>query len=175
MLQSPLKIIKQLALSDRAVVADFGAGAGTHSVLFAKGFPNRVVYAVEIQKDFIPRIHRDLKEHNIKNVFPIWGDIEHPKGSKLGNGTIDYVFMAHVFSKVEDKQSCIREIVRILKPSGHVCIVDQSHTDKLYMKNTKSDNDPLAQTIRIFKQFGFSLQKELVVGTHEYGIILARQ
>ena len=47
-------VVARLALKPADVVADLGTGTGPFVVAFAKAVPSGAVYAVEIDKDFLP-------------------------------------------------------------------------------------------------------------------------
>ena len=121
---NPENIVKQLPLESGMTVADLGAGTGSYSIPIAKRVAPGKVYAVEVVKDLVNSIKDAARKEGLSNVEIIWGDIESPGGTKLADGSVNLVVMSNVLFQVESKEGLLVEAKRILKPRGHVLVID---------------------------------------------------
>lgn len=167
----PARTIAQFDLQSGSRVADLGAGVGTLSILAAHAVGDAgKVYAVEVQKNLLGKLQKNVKEARVQNVEVLWGDIERPNGTHLTDDAVDAVIASNVLFQVERKDAFVMEVKRILKPGGRVLVVDWTasfsgmgpHIDHVV-------TEPEAK--RLFEQGGFKLVKKIEVGEHHYGII----
>ena len=170
MFADPVKILKMLGLREDNVVADLGAGTG-HYTLAAGAIVGRgKVYAVELQKDFVGTINSKIKEAHLSNVETIWGNVEKRGGTKIGDNIVDAVIASNILFQVEDKETFVEEVKRILKPKGKVLLVDWSPASILKQRNMISRDKARV----MFEKKGFSLDREVNAGEHHYGMILVK-
>lgn len=171
----PEKTIKEFGIVPGNKVADFGAGTGAFSFEAAKILEGTgKVYAVEVQKDMLPRIKNEAMSRNVSNIEIIWGDIEKQRGTKIADNVIDVVMMVNVFFLLPEKDNCAREIYRVLKPGGRVCVVDWS--------DSFSSMGPVPEMvvrkediIARFERFGFKMINNIMnAGDHHYGVVLQK-
>ncbi len=169
----PLKIINQLELSGTEHIADFGCGSGAYSLSLAKQLPLGKVFAIDIRKEMVEHVDSIAKREGIANLRVIWGDINEEKGSRLRDGSIDFVILANVLFQLENKKTCFVEMQRILKPEGKVLIVDWQesfgnigpHEDHVVSESTAK---LLAEENR------FLFEKDIQAGEHHYGFIVRK-
>lgn len=170
----PQKNIEQFGLSDGAIVADLGAGTGAYTVVAARAVsPAGMVYAIEVQKEFLVNIKNAIGDAGLSNVEVIWGDIERVGKTKIGDRVVDAVISANVLFQIEDKDGFISEIKRILKPGGRVLLVD--------WKDSFGGMGPQAQNIisyetakNIFVNSGFTFVRNIDAGDHHYGFVIRK-
>lgn len=171
MFLNPKLSVGSLMLKEGDYVADFGTGTGE----FAKAISEKVgqngkVYAIEVQKDIVKRLEKELKEKNIKNVDCIWGDIDINGGTKIADHTVDAVVIANVLFQSADKLGLIDEAKRILKPNGKVLLLDWSESfggmGPSPMHVVKKES-----AVELFKKRGFRVLEDISPGEHHYGII----
>jgi ubiquinone/menaquinone biosynthesis C-methylase UbiE len=114
----PGKNIAALGIEPGMMIADFGAGSGAYVLEIAKVLEKSGrVYAVDVQKDLLRRIHTEAKKRGIDQcVELIWGDLEAPGGSKIADDMVDLVLISNLLFQVPDKLALLREARRILKP-----------------------------------------------------------
>ena len=176
MFSDPLKNLKAFGIRETDVVADLGAGTGFYSILAAQIADKGKVYAVEIAKEFLDTITSKIKEAKLGNVECLWGDVEFPGGTKLGDQVADKVIASNIFFQTENKENFIDEIRRILKDKGEVLVIDWSEDSDL--------SSPLSQKglvvspekmKRMFDQKGFKLEREVDAGIHHYGMIFIKE
>ena len=121
---NPAEILAACNLQTTDSVADFGAGSGFFSKAAAKFVPKGNVFAIEIHREIVARLARDASEADLKNMHPLWGDIELPGGTRLDDNSVDFVIISNVLFHLDDKIACINEAKRILKPGGRMLVVD---------------------------------------------------
>jgi ubiquinone/menaquinone biosynthesis C-methylase UbiE len=174
MFSDPIKNLKFFDLREDMIVADLGAGTGFYSMTLSEMVPRGKVYAVEIQRDFLATIANKIADKKCTNVECLWGDIEKHKGTKLADGIIDAVVASNVLFQLEDKETFIKEIKRILKPKGKVLVVDwHPDSDLLHKKHVGSLSKHDAG--HLFTKNGFELEREIDTGLHHYGMILIKK
>jgi ubiquinone/menaquinone biosynthesis C-methylase UbiE len=166
--------IEQLGKISGMKIADFGAGIGAYTIPIAKkvGDFGRV-YAIEVQKDFLPKIKNAALEENLTNVEVLWGDIERIGATKLSNESVDIVVVANVFFEAEDKSGLVNEARRVLMPKGKVLFVD--------WKDSYGGLGPQPEMIvtpekarRYFEDSGFVLERSIQTGDQHYGFIMIK-
>ena len=174
MFSDPQKNVEQCGIQAGMEIADLGAGSGFYTLTAAKALISTGrVYAVDVQKDLLTKIKNAAVSQGLYNVEVIWGDIEKPSGTHLRESSIDLAFLSNLLFQLEDKQSTISEVKRILKPGGRVLIVDWMDSfggigpkpEKVFLKTA---------AVEMFEKNGFHLDREISAGSHHYGIIFKK-
>lgn len=172
---SPENIVERLGIHPGMTVADFGAGAGAYAVSAGRLVGKKgVVYAIDIQKELISRVKNEAKKAGLENVEVIWGDLEEEGGSKLDSDIADVVIASNILFQIKDKDAFLREILRVLKPGGKVCVVDWSESfggvgppEELVVSESAAKS--------LFEENGFLIDRSLSPGAHHYGFIAKRR
>lgn len=120
----PARMLEACNIQVTDNVADFGAGSGFMARALANIATQGNIFAIEINRDLLARVIHEIQDNQIKNIQPLWGDIEVPGGSKLGDASVDMVVMSNILFQLDDKIGCIKEANRVLKPGGRILIVD---------------------------------------------------
>jgi ubiquinone/menaquinone biosynthesis C-methylase UbiE len=169
----PRSNIHALGVEPGMLVADFGAGSGAYVLELAQVLnKSGRVYAIDVQKDLLRRIHTEAKKRGIDQcVELIWGDLEAPGGSKIADDTVDLVLVSNLLFQVPDKKALLREARRILKPSGRLVIIDWNES---YggMGPTREDVVGKEQVLAMVRADRYELLREFDAGAHHYGLIL---
>lgn len=153
-------------------VADFGAGSGAYVLAIAERLEGTgKVYAIDVQRDLLRRIHNEAQKRGYKNVDVIWADLEVPRASKLADNSIDLVLISNLLFQVPDKPLILREARRIVKRSGRVAVIDWYESFG-NMGPTKEDVVSRDALLELAKKAGLTLEKEFAAGAHHYGVIL---
>ncbi len=171
MFTDPLKNLKTFGIKETDIVVDLGAGTGFYSILAAQIANKGKVYAVEIIKDFLEIILNKVKEIKLKNIECLWGDVERLGGTKIGDAVADKVIASNVFFQVEDKNTFIEEIKRILKEKGEVLFIDWSPSSFMPHKKLAITQE---KARKMFEEKGFILEREFDAGLHHYGMIFIK-
>lgn len=172
---NPERNIEQLGLSQGAQVADFGVGSGAYTLAAARKVGETgTVYAIDVQRGLIDRVKNLAQDETLENVEVLEGDLEHAGGSKLGDASVDVVIIANVLFQIENKDVCIQEALRILRPKGRVLCIDWKdsfgglgpHADAVL---------PFTAAKELFERNGLSVEKQIQAGDHHYGVVLRRR
>ena len=171
MFSDPIKNVEQCGIQAGMEIADFGSGSGHYSLAAAKALISTGrVYAIDIQQDLLTKLKNNAAREGIYNVEVIWGDIEKPNGTKLKDNSIDLVFLSNIMFQIDNKDSVIKEVKRILRAGGRALTVDW--TDSFGGLGPKADvvfRKDMA--ISLFEKNGFHLDREILAGAHHYGLI----
>ena len=167
------KIVNQLDIKPNMAIADFGAGHGFFSVVFAKKVgPSGQVFAIDILPQTLEAIRSKSKLEGLFNIKIIRGNLEKPNGSTLGDASCDMVFIANVLFQVSDKLELINEAYRVLKKDGELTVVEWKPYIALGpQKERRLSEEELKQLI-ISK--GFGEPKPINAGSHHYGFIFKK-
>jgi ubiquinone/menaquinone biosynthesis C-methylase UbiE len=152
-------------------VADFGSGSGAYALLIAEALANSgVVYAIDVQRDLLRRTHNEAKRRGLNNVAVIWADLERQGASKIADQTLDLVLISNLLFQIKDKASVFSEAWRVLKPSGHLIVIDWngSYGGMGPQKEDVVDKD---SALAFARATGLELQREFSAGAHHYGLV----
>ena len=120
-------LVKSLQLKPGMVVADIGAGSGVITLRMAEELgDDGKVLAVDIQKEMLDRLHKNLKARGVTNVELVKGTRKSPK---LPNGKVDLVVMVDVYHEFDYPYEMLREISQALKIGGRVAFVEYRKED----------------------------------------------
>lgn len=174
MFSNPEKNLIQFGISEGMYIADFGAGNGYYAFLLARkvGDSGRV-YCIDIQGDILKKILREAEEQNLQNIEIITSDVEKEKGSTLPANSVDVVLIANTFFQIDHKDKVAHEAHRILKTKGRLLFIEWAdsfagmgpHKDHVIKKE---------EALKIFKDAGFVLDREIDAGEHHYGLVLRK-
>jgi len=175
MFSNPEQNIAKLGLKEGMKVADFGAGIGLYSKAISKKVGDSgKVYAIEVVKDLVKRLEREVKDWKISNIECIWGDIENKHGTKIDDQIVDVIVISNVLFQVDDKLGFIDEAKRILKKDGKILFIDWLDSfggmgpAPQYVVNEE-------KATKLFTSRGFKLLEKIVVSDHHYGIIFIHE
>lgn len=135
------EVTEKLGLKPGDIVADIGAGAGAFSWPFARAVaPGGKVYAVEVDKGYIPHLEKRIAEQQLTNVKPVLGKYEDP----LLPEKVDVAFFHDVVHHVANRGEYLKTVASYLKPQGRIAVIeldatrpDSSHRDEPEMQVTK--------------------------------------
>jgi ubiquinone/menaquinone biosynthesis C-methylase UbiE len=134
------EVIEKLAVKPGMVVADLGAGAGVFSWPFARAVAPGTVYAVEVDKAYIPYLEKRAKEQQLANVRAVLGKFEDPMLPEK----VDLAFFHDVLHHIEKRGEYLKKVASYLKPSGRIAVIeldatlpDASHKDEPEQQVTK--------------------------------------
>ena len=174
MFMAPAQTLSSCNFQATDSVADFGAGSGFMAKALANLVPRGNVFAIEINRDLVSRMTHEIEEDKIKNLHPLWGDIEIDGGSKLGDESVNEVVMSNILFQIDDKKGALREAIRVLKAGGRMIIIDwQESFGGLGPAPQRVFNKDQAE--QLAKSLGFSkLSDNLPAGEHHYAILFKK-
>ncbi|MBI5470090.1 methyltransferase domain-containing protein [Candidatus Kaiserbacteria bacterium] len=171
----PARNVAALGVEPGMTIADFGSGSGAYVMEMAQRMAGSGrVYAIDIQKDLLRRIHNDAQKKGLSTVHILWGDLERPQGSKLASASCDIVLVSNLLFQVENKDALLAEAKRVLKPRGKLAIIDWSESPPAggwRMGPIKSHVVSKDAALAIAKDAGFGTHKEFDAGAHHYGLV----
>ena len=116
------KLVEQLKLRPRDVVADIGCGTGYFCRrLAAKVGPHGRVLGVDIQPEMLNLLTNQMAAAGISNVVPVLGTITDPG---LLTNSVDLALMVDVYHEFDHPFEMMQAITRALKPGGRVVFVE---------------------------------------------------
>lgn len=139
------EVIEKLQIKPGDVVADLGAGPGVFAWPFAKAVGSKgTVYAVEVDKGYIPHLERRAKEQGLTNVKTILGQFEDPMLPEQ----VDLAFFHDVVHHIEKRAEYLKRVAGYLKPNGRIAVIeldatrpDASHKDEPEQQVTREQLD----------------------------------
>ena len=112
------QILDGVSLSESSLVLDVGCGTGNNTTLLASSVQARVI-GLDISYGMLQ------KAYEKQSQIPL---VQAPADCiPLASESLDFVFMTEVLHHLPDIYSTTHEIYRVLKNSGLLCIVTQSH------------------------------------------------
>ena len=171
MFSDPVKTVEQCSLQPGMEIADLGSGSGHYSIAIARALASTGrVYSIDINKDALTRLKNNAVKEGLFNVEVIWGDIDKLNGTKLKDYSVDFAFFSNILFQLENKETAVDELKRILKPGGKVLVVDWSDSFGGLGPEAKSVVSKAA-AVSLFEKKGFHLDREISAGAHHYGLI----
>jgi ubiquinone/menaquinone biosynthesis C-methylase UbiE len=112
-------VLPRLGLGRDDVVADLGAGIGYFTFPVAREV--REVIAIDMELKMLRVLSERIHKQRIPNVRLLLGEIT---DLPIADGLIDQVLAAFVYHEVSNHERLLRECARILRPGGHLTVVD---------------------------------------------------
>jgi ubiquinone/menaquinone biosynthesis C-methylase UbiE len=119
----PDEVIGRLDLKPGMVVADIGAGTGFFALPFARAVaPAGMVWAVDLQ----PAMLKILKEKLQPEGAPDNIGLREGKAVDTGlpDGSCDLAFLGNIWHELDELDTVLAELRRILRSGGRVAILD---------------------------------------------------
>lgn len=130
-MQDPDIIFDELMLKQGDVFLDIGCGAGDYSIHASKIIGDSgKVYAVDRQEKSTAVLRERVEELGIKNIKVSASDIT--KTLPIKDRSIDVCLIATVLHALDFdkyKENIFKELMRVLKPSGRLAIIECGKKD----------------------------------------------
>lgn len=118
------EVIEKLQVKSGDIVADLGAGAGAFTWPFARAVGKGTVYAVEVDKNYLPYLERRATEQGLTNVKTVLGRFEDPMLPEK----VDLAFFHDVLHHVEKRAQYLKTVAGYLKPNGRIAVIELDAT-----------------------------------------------
>lgn len=169
--QKPHEVIEALALKQREVIADIGAGSGYFTLHLAHHVgPDGHIYAVDISPDMIRHLNQRVRDAQLLNVSTILALPNDP----LLPQPVDRFLIVDVWHHIEDQAGYLALLKKLLKPGGQVVMID-------FHKRELPVGPPAAMKIAredLLKQMdahGFRLVREHTFLPYQYFLIFGQK
>ncbi|WP_416827343.1 class I SAM-dependent methyltransferase [Ectobacillus polymachus] len=117
---TPEQVIEILRIQKDDKVADLGAGNGYFTIPIAK-ITEETVYAVDIEPKMLGYLRENAEKNDITNLSYVRSDISK---TPIQNGVCDKALIGFVTHEVEDVESLLLEVKRIVKKEGALLILE---------------------------------------------------
>lgn len=171
---NPQAVIDQLGIVEGAVVADFGCGTGYFVFPIAKKIGETgIIYALDVLAPKLEAIESQAKLSGLTNIVAKHVNLEKDGGSKLEDGSLDWVVLSNMLFQNENKGVIIKEAGRVLKPGGKMLIVEWKKEDLAIgpQSNLKISKE---EATKLAEDAGMKMEKEIAVSDYHYGLVLTK-
>ena len=101
-------------------ILEIGPGIGIHALPVALSLaPDGTLDVFDVQQEMLDDVMRRAGEAGITNITAKQGDAQR---LPYRDGTFDSAYLVGVLGEVPDGQAALRELRRVLKPSGHLVV-----------------------------------------------------
>lgn len=99
---------------------EIGVGTGYYSLDLAEWVgPEGTLELFDLQREFLDHVMRAGGERGLRNLVPTQGDAT---DLPFEDATVDAVILTAVLGEIPDSVAALREIHRVLKPSGRLVV-----------------------------------------------------
>jgi len=171
----PGRAVRMAKIHEGHLVADFGAGSG----FFTRAAAREVgeggeAWAVDINRDLLPRIKNLSSTEGLHNVHVVHGDIEAVGGTPLPPEHFDFVIISNVLFSAEHKVELVAEARRILKRPGRALVIDWSGSfGGLGPHESHVVSEREAK--KLFEEGGFSHVEDIPAGAYHWGFVVRKK
>ena len=118
------RVMDVLGIKPGSIVADVGAGSGWFTVRAAKRVGSEgLVYAVEINGEYLKHIEKRSKEENLANIRTILGREDDPL---LPARSVDAVLLLKTYHEIGEPVRWLRRLRPALRDGARLGIIDRS-------------------------------------------------
>lgn len=99
---------------------EIGPGTGYYSLDLAEWIgPGGTLELFDLQQEFLDHVMRRAEERGLRNLTPTRGDATN---LPYGDASVDGVVLTAVLGEIPDSAAALREIHRVLKPTGRLVV-----------------------------------------------------
>ena len=99
---------------------EIGVGTGYYSLELAEWVgPEGTLELFDLQREFLDHVMRAAEERGLRNLVPTQGDAT---DLLYEDASVDAVILTAVLGEIPDSAAVLREIRRVLKPSGRLIV-----------------------------------------------------
>lgn len=166
---SPRETLVKIGLGEQDIICDIGAGSGIFTIPAARITEN-TVYAIEINDEFIDIINEKACRENLSNIKTVKVIDDR---YNLDTASVDMAVLVTVFHEMDQKESVLTEIKRILKSTGKLAFIE-FHKRDTPMGPPVDHRISREEVIRISEANGFRVLGEFDVGDNFYCIVMGK-
>lgn len=171
---NPSRAIAALQLEPGMTVADFDAGSGFFARAAARLVAPGSVWAVDANREILPRLKSLAQAEGLENVEVVAGNIEKTGGTNLKDGQCDAVIIANSLFTTDDRFAVAAEAARVLKRGGKVLVIDWSESFG-GMGPAQEHVLEAAAAKELFERAGFAFAGEAEAGAFHWGLLFRKE
>jgi ubiquinone/menaquinone biosynthesis C-methylase UbiE len=166
-------VVSHFHIKEGDVVADFGTGSGHYLKALSMRAGSGKVYACEIQKALVEKISHYVHAQQLRNIYPLWCDLEEPNDLKIATDSVDVGILVNTLFQLEHKEIAIEEMSRTIHVGGRLIVIDW--TDSFKGFGPSQDHVvTAAEATALCESLGFVLEQEFPAGGHHYGLVFRK-
>ncbi len=157
-------------------VADLGCGGSGIFVLQAArlvGDRGRS-YAVDILKTALQSVEVKAKIEGIVNVRTVWSNLELYAATTIKDGSLDVGLLINTLFQSDQPGAILKESWRMVKPGGHLLIVDWKSAGAPFGPQRADRIDPERMKRMVGELAGARVVEEFEAGPYHYGMIVVK-
>lgn len=117
------RVMDILAMREGSIVADIGAGSGWFTVRAARRVgPHGLVYAVEINDEYLKHIKSRAEKESLSNIRTILGKEDDPL---LPAASVDAILLLKTYHEFSKPLNMLRAMRKALRKDGRLGIIDR--------------------------------------------------
>lgn len=129
----------EIGVEKGQTILDLGCGSGTYAIPSAKLVGEiGTIYALDVSRSALDELEERASRDGLRNIVRI-----HSQGQSrisIKDERIDLVLFIDALHEIDDKHGIFKEISRILKPSGILCVYPM-HVDNEKVRRLAGDSD----------------------------------
>lgn len=110
------------ALKGEGTVVDVGAGSGYYSLAIARELKRGKVISLDLSQEMLQHLREAAKKRGLADRVEVLESSAYQ--IRLGDGSVDMAIANGVFHELAHPELALREMVRVLRPGGHVIVTD---------------------------------------------------
>ena len=150
-LLSPKKLVRRLHLRQDAKVLEIGPGPGFYSGEIARSIPSGTLTLFDIQQEMLDLAKNRLEGMGVSNVQYVRGDAAR---LPMDSESFDAVVLVCVLGEIPNRDQCLQEVRRILRPNGLLSVTEQLG-DPDFISRGEMRNLVTRNGFALDKSFGF--------------------
>lgn len=120
-IQPPHTLADRMNLKSDMLLLEVGPGKGSYTFEVAKRLLNGKIMAIDIQESVIQKLKQKCEELGITNVEPKVMDVYN---LDFDDEKFDRIFLVCCLPEIPDPVRALRELRRVLKPNGLLCLAE---------------------------------------------------
>jgi ubiquinone/menaquinone biosynthesis C-methylase UbiE len=150
-----------------------GCGTGYFTLPASQIIKNGLIYAIDIQTEMLETLHKKLKKRSTNNIHLVRSEL-HKLPIKCES--LDIALLINALHELQDKQSILEEICRILKDNGKILVVDwKKEATQEKFGPPLQERISMIQAQRILENKYFKLIRKFSAGPHHYGLLFDKK
>lgn len=129
LLLAPATLVRRLNLNPGATVLEVGPGPGYFSAALARAVPAGKLILADVQPEMLTMAKERLDARGISNADYRCADAA---ALPLSDDSVDAAVLAAVLGECPDRDACLREVRRVLRPGGVLSICEYRCFDPDY-------------------------------------------